>query len=107
ILYYDEVYIMKKKLFIIGIGGLTGSKLAILAIDDFEVYGSYNLRNPKFSFVESVKLDILDTNKLKETLSNIHPDIIINASGINNVDFCETHHDEAKKPNIDVVEQLC
>ena len=75
---------MKKKLFIIGIGGLTGSKLAILAIDDFEVYGSYNLRNPKFSFVESVKLDILDTNKLKETLSNIHPDIIINASGIIN-----------------------
>jgi dTDP-4-dehydrorhamnose reductase len=97
---------MKKKLFILGIGGLTGSKLAMLAINDFEVYGSYNLRNPKFSFVESVKLDILDTNKLKETLSNVHPDIIINASAINNVDFCETHHDEAKKTNIDVVEQL-
>lgn len=97
---------MKKKLFILGIGGLTGSKLAMLAIDDFEVYGSYNLRNPKFSFVESVKLDISDTSKLKETLSNIRPDILINACAINNVDYCETRHDEAKKINIDVVEQL-
>jgi len=98
---------MKKKLFILGIGGLTGSKLAMLAIDDFEVYGSYNLRNPKFSFVESVKLDILNTSKLKETLSNVHPDILINTCAINNVDFCETHNDEAKKINIDAVEQLC
>jgi len=97
---------MKKKLFILGIGGLTGSKLAMLAINDFEVYGSYNLRNPKFTFVESVRLDISDTNKLKETLSNILPDILINACAINNVDFCETHHDEAKKINIDAVEQL-
>src|SRR5579864_8248357 len=97
---------MKKKLFILGIGGLTGSKLAMMAIDDFEVYGSYNLRNPKFTFVESVKLDISDANKLKETLSNIRPDILINACAINNVDFCETHHDEAKKINIDAVEQL-
>lgn len=98
---------MKKKLFILGIGGLTGSKLAMLAIDDFEIYGSYNLRNPRFTFVESVKLDISDTSKLKETLSNIRPDILINACAINNVDFCETHHDEAKKINIDTVEQLC
>jgi len=98
---------MKKKLFILGIGGLTGSKLAMLAIDDFEIYGSYNLRNPKLTFVKNVKLDISDTSKLKETLSNIRPDILINACAINNVDFCETHRDEAKKINIDTVEQLC
>ncbi len=97
---------MKQKLFILGIGGLTGSKLATLAQNDFEVYGSYNLRNPKFTFVDSIKLDISDTGKLKETLSSIRPDIIINACAINNVDFCETHHIEAKKINIDVVEQL-
>jgi dTDP-4-dehydrorhamnose reductase len=97
---------MKKKLFILGIGGLTGSKLALTAIDDFEIYGSYNLRNPKFDFAECIQLDVLDVDKLKKVISDIHPDILINASAINNVDYCETHHDEAKKINIDSVEQL-
>ena len=52
---------MEKKLFILGIGGLTGSKLAQQGIDDFKIYGSYNLRNPKLSFIDSIKLDVLDT----------------------------------------------
>ena len=43
---------MKKKLLILGIGGLTGSKLSIMAKNDFEVFGSYNLRNPEFDFIK-------------------------------------------------------
>lgn len=97
---------MKKKLFILGIGGLTGSKLTQKGTDDFEIYGSYNLRNPKFSFIESIQLDISDTTKLKQIISEIRPEILVNACAINNVDYCETHHEETKKINIDVVEQL-
>ncbi len=97
---------MKKKLFILGIGGLTGSKLSQQGIDDFEIYGSYNLRNPKFSFIDGIQLDVLDTPKLEKTISEIHPDILINACAINNVDYCETHHEETKKINVDLVEHL-
>ncbi len=99
--------VMRKKIFIVGIGGLTGSKLVLTGIKDFEIYGSYNLRNPKFDFIESIKLDISDSETLKKIISDICPDILINASAINNVDFCENHHDEAKKINIDAVGQLC
>jgi dTDP-4-dehydrorhamnose reductase len=98
---------MKKKLFILGIGGLTGSKLIKLARNDFEIYGSYNLRNPKFDFIERIKLDILDISKVKEVLSKIKPDAIINTCAINSVDYCENHQEEAKKTNIDFVEKLC
>ena len=97
---------MKKKLFIIGIGGLTGSKLATISRNDFHVYGSYNLRNPEFDFIDGIKLDITDYDKIKEVLSDIHPDVLINTSGINSVDYCENHKDIAKKINVDAVEQI-
>ncbi len=97
---------MVKKLFILGIGGLTGSKLAVLAKNDFEVYGSYNLRNPKLDFVTSFKLDITDTLKTNEILSSTKPNIILNASALTNVDYCENHKEEAKKINIDAVDEM-
>jgi len=94
-----------KKLFIFGISSLTGSKLALLAKNDFQVFGSYNLRNPDID-TEKIKLDILDYNKIKEVLTNKHPDIIVNACAINNVDYCENHKEEAKQINADFVEYL-
>ena len=97
---------MTKKLFILGIGGLTGSKLAVLAKNDFKIYGSYNLRNPKLDFVVSFKLDITDKLKAKEILSSIKPDIILNACALNNVDYCENHKEETKKINIDAVDDM-
>ena len=53
---------MKKKLFVIGIGGLTGSKLAEIAEKDFEIFGSYNYRDPKSSIQKNIKLDIYDND---------------------------------------------
>jgi dTDP-4-dehydrorhamnose reductase len=97
---------MKKKLFILGIGGLTGYNLVKLAKNDFEIYGSYNLRNPSFDFVEEFKLDVVDIPRVKEILLKIKPDAVVNACAINSVDYCENHQDEAKKINIDFVKQL-
>jgi len=95
-----------KKLFIFGIGGLTGSKLAFIGKKDFEVFGSYNLRDPKLDFLKSVKLDIKDFLKVKEIISKIKPDVVINACALNNVDYCENHQDEAQKVNVNFVEEL-
>ena len=53
-----------------------------------------------------MKLDITNTSKLKETLTNIRPDIIVNTCAISSVDYCENHKDEAKKINIDVVKDM-
>lgn len=95
-----------KKLFIFGIGGLTGSKLALIGKEDFEVFGSYNLRDPKFDFSKSVKLDVKNFEKVKEVISKIKPDVVINACALNSVDYCENHHNEAQKVNVDFVEEL-
>ena len=95
-----------EKIFIFGIGVLTGSKLAIIGKENFEVFGSYNLRDPKFDFLKSVKLDIKNFEKVKEIISKIKPDVVINACALNSVDYCENHHEEAQKINIDFVEEL-
>ena len=77
---------MKKKLFIIGVGGLTGSKLVEIAKKDFEIFGSYNYRDPKSSIQKNIKLDISNSTKIKKILEEIKPDVVINTAGINNVD---------------------
>ncbi len=98
---------MKEKLFVIGIGGLTGSKLVEIAKGDFDVSGSYNYRDPKSSFVKGVNLDMSNTDRIKEILEEIKPDIVINTAGINNVDYCEKHPEEALKINIQAVKEIC
>lgn len=95
-----------KKLFICGIGGLVGSKLVHIVRNEFEIHGSYNLRNPKFDFVKSFQLDITNYNRLDEILSKINPDIIINAAALNNVDYCENHKNEADEVNFKAVLKL-
>ena len=98
---------MKEKLFVIGIGGLTGSKIIEIARENFELFGSYNFRDPKLSFVKSVNLDITNTNEIGQILDKIRPDIVINTTGINNVDYCEKHPEEAWKINVHTVEEIC
>ena len=95
-----------KKLFICGIGGLVGSKLVNIAKENFEVYGSYNLRNPHFESIKSFQLDITNSDKLESILTKINPDIIINATALNNVDYCENHKNEADDVNFNAVSKL-
>ncbi len=97
---------MKQKLFLLGIGSLTGHKILTQIKNDYELYGSYNLRNPNLDFVTSFKLDVTDQKKLKQTISDCKPDYIINTCALNNVDYCESHPDEAKKINSDFVSNL-
>ena len=98
---------MKKKLFIIGVGGLTGSKLVEIAKKEFEIFGSYNYRDPKSSIQKNIKLNISNSTKIKEILEEIKPDVVINTAGINNVDYCEKNPDLALKINIQAVKEIC
>ena len=97
---------MKPKLFLLGIGSLTGGKIAEQIKNDYEIHGSYYLRNPKLDFVTSCKLDITDFKKTKQIIDKCKPDYIINTCALNNVDYCESHPNEARKINTIVVENL-
>jgi len=97
---------MKKKLFILGIGSLTGHKIASKIKNDFTIYGSYNLRNPQLEFITSYRLDILDSKNLEKILIECDPDYIINSCALNNVDYCESHPEEAENINSKFLQRL-
>lgn len=103
---YYLLYVMKKKVLILGIGSLTGSKIVAFAKNIFEVYGTYNMRNPGFDFIPSFRLDITQWNEVKKLILKISPDVIINTCSLNSVDYCENHAEEAKKINVDSVKNI-
>ena len=95
-----------KKLFIFGIGGLVGYRISLLAKNKFEVFGSYNERKPNFEFGNMQKLNILDENKVKKILTSVDPDYVIITSALSNVDYCESHKEEAEKVNVKAVKKI-
>jgi dTDP-4-dehydrorhamnose reductase len=97
---------MNRTIFIIGTGSLTGFKLSLKAKNHFSIYGCHNLRNPSLDHVNSIKIDLTNLTKLREHLQKIKPDIVINCSALNNVDYCENHKLEAKNLNFHIVSEI-
>ena len=88
-----------KKLLILGIGSLTGCKIPKFAKNNYEIWGSFNLRDPKIDNVNSVKFEFSKDSKIEKLINEISPDIIINCTALNNVDYCENHQLEAQQIN--------
>ena len=90
---------------ILGISGLTGSKIGKLALKDFDVYGTFNEKFFEFKNITSIKFDIQKSN-LSDLLKKINPDVVVNATALHNVDYCETHPEDAYQVNTKFVENL-
>ena len=93
------------KLLVIGDTGLVGSKVVALAPRfGFEAYGTHNARDSPVQ--NSFKLDISDKEATAEIVSRVRPKAIVNTAALHNVDYCETHHEEADKVNVVGVRNL-
>jgi len=95
-----------KKLFILGLGSLSGFKLANLAKNDFKISGTYNFRNPEIKFANQHKIDVRDFSEITDIIQNESPDYIVNSIGINNVDYCEKNYEESLKINSVFLESI-
>ena len=96
-----------RSLLVLGASGLTGYKAMQLAKKKFEVSGTFNMR--KLSLFEDGRLFQLDITKedlLKKIFTEIKPEIILNATALHNVDYCESHPEEAFTINSKVVEVM-
>ena len=77
---------------------------ALSAKHGFEAYNTINRRRTSLPQVK--QLDITDRDATLRLVKKIHPNVIVNAAAITNVDYCETHRDEARKVNLDGVSNL-
>jgi dTDP-4-dehydrorhamnose reductase len=93
------------KLLIIGSTGLVGSKIAALSgKHGFEAYNTgYSRRT---SLPQAAQVDITDHDATLNLVRRIHPNVIINTAAVTNVDYCETHPEEAQRLNVEGVRNL-
>jgi dTDP-4-dehydrorhamnose reductase len=94
-----------EKLLVIGDTGLVGSKVASLAQSaGFDVHGTHNARDSPLP--HSAHLDITDRDATTRLVETIRPRAIVNTAALHNVDYCETHREEAEKVNVEGTRNL-
>jgi dTDP-4-dehydrorhamnose reductase len=84
------------KIFITGGSGLLGSKIAEIALRNYEVYAGYCHNKPEFGM--PLKFDLAKDTDL-EVLYKIKPEVIIHTAALTNVDECEANKELAYKIN--------
>ena len=87
------------RMLVIGAGGLIGNRFMELAQDKFEVYGTYNSHPVEGNNL--YKLNVVNRADTFNLLKRISPDVVIDTHSLNNVDYCETHREEAWSVNVE------
>ena len=84
-------------------GRVNGIKVLVIGGSGF--VGSHLMRYFAASGTSStemdglIKLDIRDSNQIRRVIGETNPELVINSSGLTNVDYCETHPEEALEIN--------
>ena len=95
------------KIVVIGANGFTGRRILRNLKGKHEVVACSRhtdiLPEEGYLFKE---LDILNYSDTESFLDTIHPDVIINASALSVVDYCEQHREEAYATNVTAVKCL-
>ena len=99
-----------KRILICGSNGLLGQRLSLLLSGrtEYEVLNTSHHRTFVFDhqLFDYTQLDITRKGDVKSLISSFQPTIIFNAAAATNVDWCETHREEAWKTNVTGVEHL-
>lgn len=86
---------MPNRILITGGTGLLGSELACCFSKDFDIYR-----------VGSADFDIRDIGQVKSFMEDAHPDVVLHAAAIADVDFCERDHETARAVNVEGTENI-
>lgn len=89
------------RLLVIGGSGLLGFKIAELAALEFETFATYNFRPIKLKDCNLHQLDKTNKSETLALLKRIKPGIVIDTAALHNVNYCETHNDEAWRVNVE------
>ncbi len=99
-----------KRILICGSNGLLGQRLSVLLSGNtaHEVLNTSQERSFVYDhrLYDYTQLDITQKGDVKSLVSSFQPSVIINAAAATNVDWCETHREEAWSINVVGVENL-
>lgn len=89
---------MSKVLFT-GATGLLGKYFFLQKPSNFDLYGTY-IKNLKVDNANLFTLDVSSEDDVNALFEKIMPDFVVHAAALGNVDYCETHRDEARNVNV-------
>jgi dTDP-4-dehydrorhamnose reductase len=95
------------KLLIVGAGGQLGGSVARQAVAHGElVVATYLARPPTVDSATVERFDKTDTVAARALLARHRPEVVIDTGALHNVDFCESHPEEANRVNRDATAEL-
>lgn len=97
--YLIEKGIAMKKLLVVGSSGLLGNRIIEIGRNRFETFGTYSKH--KVGGDNSYRLDSVDRDAVFMLVGEISPDFVIDTHALTNVDYCETHNEEAWAVNVE------
>ncbi len=83
------------KVVVTGGSGMLGHRLARLARQEHEVWGTYHTQKVDIEGCTMVVLDVSDEGQVRERLRDIDPDVVIHTAALTDVDECERAPDKA------------
>jgi|HubBroStandDraft_1064217.scaffolds.fasta_scaffold48645_3 dTDP-4-dehydrorhamnose reductase len=90
------------KVVVVGAAGQVGRNLVRLAVERGDtVAATYKARRPAADLVPLELLDKTDAAACDRVLERLRPDVVIDTGAMHNVDYCETHREEANAVNRD------
>lgn len=88
-----------EKVLIIGVSGLLGSRAYEIGKERYKIFGTYNRHEIKGE--NFFRLDVTKRRDVFKLIEKIKPDLVLDTHSITNVDYCETHKEEAWLVNVD------
>lgn len=95
------------KLLVVGASGQVGRSIVERAgRRGDEVVAAYNSRRPALGHVPVALLDKTNADRCRVVLEEFRPEAVVDTGALHNVDFCESHPDEARRVNTEGTRNL-
>ena len=93
---------MKNRILILGSSGLLGRKLCDILKKDFDIFSHIHKKDFFADGIKKTYINLFDIKKIRGFLIKYKPKVIINTSGITNVEQCERNRSKAYKTNVEI-----
>ena len=98
---------MNKRLLVTGYGGFVAGSLVWQASPEWEInVFSRSKTSHKQDDFRCWQFDLCDTKTLKENFAEVKPDAVVHTAALANIDYCQSHQEEAERVNVGVTEEL-
>src|SRR5262245_11997014 len=89
-----------KRILVTGVSGFLGRYVTLVLKDRYAVLGTYHSQAMVCDMCELTRLDLTESEAVRATFMEFHPDVVVHTAALRDVDACERHTDAAHRVNV-------